>query len=186
MISTHHREKLIHAIVFFAKKTRHFGKTKLFKLLYLLDFDHFRETGRSVTGLKYYAWEMGPVPVALAEEWDEFEPDLKAAIKIKRERLFSFSRQKVSPGIEFDDSYFSKRELRLMEKIEKQYHNHIAKDMVDVTHAENSAWQKVWAGGKGRNEHINYQLSLADDPNKEHILKAAEEYDSLLESVGTN
>ena len=80
MISTHHREKLIHAIVFFAKKTRHCGKTKLFKLLYLLDFDHFRETGRSVTGLKYYAGEMGPVPVALAEEWDEFEPDLKVAI----------------------------------------------------------------------------------------------------------
>lgn len=45
------REKLINAIVFFAANTRHCGKVKLFKLLYLLDFAHFRETGRSVTGL---------------------------------------------------------------------------------------------------------------------------------------
>jgi hypothetical protein len=28
----------------------------------VVDFTHFRETGRSVTGLDYQAWKMGPVP----------------------------------------------------------------------------------------------------------------------------
>lgn len=37
MLITHEREKLINAILFFAEHTAHFGKTKLFKLLYLLD-----------------------------------------------------------------------------------------------------------------------------------------------------
>ena len=35
--------------MYFASNTRHCGKAKLFKLLHLLDFTHFRETGRSVT-----------------------------------------------------------------------------------------------------------------------------------------
>ena len=59
MLIDHHREKLINAIIFFLQNTKYCGKTKLFKLLYLLDFMHFRATGRSVTGMKYYAWGHG-------------------------------------------------------------------------------------------------------------------------------
>src|SRR3989344_7847794 len=97
MLITHEREKLLNAIIYFAAHTLHCGKTKLFKLLCLLDFEHFRLTGRSVTGLKYYAWEKGPVPVALEDEWGEFKPDLDSAIQIKPERLFHYSRQTVVP-----------------------------------------------------------------------------------------
>jgi hypothetical protein len=59
MLITYERNKLINAIVYFAQNTQHLGKTKLFKLLYLLDFEHFRQTGRSVTGLDYYACCVG-------------------------------------------------------------------------------------------------------------------------------
>lgn len=60
MLITHEREKLINAIIFFANHTKHLGKIKLFKLLYLLDFEHFRQTGQNVTGLDYRAWKFGP------------------------------------------------------------------------------------------------------------------------------
>jgi hypothetical protein len=59
MIVTHHREKLINAIIYLADHTRYCGKTKLLKLLYFLDFSHFKQTGKSVTGLDYFAWQMG-------------------------------------------------------------------------------------------------------------------------------
>jgi hypothetical protein len=71
MLISRNREKLINIVVYFASNTRHCGKVKLFKLLYLLDFTHFRGTGRSVTGLDYRAWKMGPVPFGLMQEWDE-------------------------------------------------------------------------------------------------------------------
>ena len=71
MLLSHEREKLINAIIYFAKYTQYLGKIKLFKLLYLLDFEHFRMTGRSVTGLGYHAWKYGPVPIALDQEWDD-------------------------------------------------------------------------------------------------------------------
>ena len=80
MLISHEREKLVNAILFFAHATKHLGKIKLFKLLYLLDFEHFRQTGRSVTGLDYQAWKFGPVPVEVMQEWDAPEPDLEAAI----------------------------------------------------------------------------------------------------------
>jgi uncharacterized phage-associated protein len=56
------REKL--AAAFFAANTKYCGVTKLCKLLYFLDFIHYRQTGRTVTGLEYRAWPKGPVPVA--------------------------------------------------------------------------------------------------------------------------
>lgn len=52
-------EKLINAIIYFCTNTQVCMKTKLFKLLYLLDFEHFKVTGKSVTGLEYKAWKLG-------------------------------------------------------------------------------------------------------------------------------
>lgn len=59
MLITHDREKLINTIIYFAIHVKKCGKIKLFKLLYFLDFEHYKQTGRSVTGLDYYAWKMG-------------------------------------------------------------------------------------------------------------------------------
>src|SRR5688500_15970622 len=82
MVKTYRREKLLNAIVFFAANTRYCGKTKLYKLLYLLDFEHYKATGRSVTGLEYYAWQMGPVPAKLDGQLDEPSGDLYEAVRI--------------------------------------------------------------------------------------------------------
>jgi len=41
----HDREKLLNAVVYFVKETKHCGVTKLVKLLYYLDFFHFKEAG---------------------------------------------------------------------------------------------------------------------------------------------
>lgn len=79
MLITHNREKLINTIIYFANKVDKCGKVKLFKLLYFLDFEHYKLTGRSVTGLDYYAWKMGPVPVALYDEMESPEPDMAKA-----------------------------------------------------------------------------------------------------------
>lgn len=61
MLTNHERQKLVEAVLYFATNVKKLGKVKLFKLLYFLDFEHFRDTGRSVTGMDYVAWKMGPV-----------------------------------------------------------------------------------------------------------------------------
>lgn len=64
----HRREKLENAIAYFSRNTHYCHTLKLFKLLYFLDFEHYRQTGGSVTGLDYHALPMGPVPRALLDE----------------------------------------------------------------------------------------------------------------------
>lgn len=183
MLITHEREKLINAIVYFAINTKYLGKIKLFKLLYLLDFEHFRQTGRSVTGLTYSAWKYGPVPAALAQEWDELEPDLAAAVAIRPQQVIDYERQTVIPMAEFDDSHFSRRELRIMAELANSYGEEYSPKMIDVTHAENGAWAKVWNDGKGFNQRISYDLAIADDePHRDAILEAAEAYQAIVSS----
>ena len=180
MLISRDREKLINAIIYFAGNTRYCGKTKLFKLLYLLDFHHFRDTGRDVTGLEYHAWKNGPVPFALVQEWDDLEPDLAAAIDIVPEPVIDFSRQRVVAKTSFDDSHFTKRELRLMQELAKRHHDEMTRPLIGLTHEERGPWDKIWDGGRGNDERIPYALAVPDDaPNREAILEAAREFDTI-------
>jgi uncharacterized phage-associated protein len=180
MLVTHEREKLINSLLYFAHHTKYLGKIKLFKLLYLLDFEHFRQTGHSVTGLDYQAWKFGPVPVEVMQEWERPEPDLAHAISIRPELVYDYVRETVVPRAPFDDSHFTKRELRIMEELASDYRETRSPDMIDVTHAENGAWAKVWQGGKGMNQAIPYARGLEDDsPFRDDILGIAGEQEQI-------
>ena len=179
LISTH-RKKLIHSIVYFATHTRFCGKVKLFKLLYLLDFIHFRETGRSVTGLDYQAWKLGPVPIDLQQEWDALDADLAAAVDIVPETVIDYVREKVVPRVVFDDGPFTKRELRLLSQLATQFEGELTRPLISFTHEELGPWSKIWDNGRGKNERIPYTLALPDDlPYRDEILAAAAEFESI-------
>lgn len=186
MLISRTREKLVNVVVFFAGNTRYCGKTKLFKLLYLLDFHHFRETGRSVTGLEYHAWKNGPVPFALVQEWDAFEPDLAKAVEVIPERVIDYDRQLLVPKVEFDDSHFTKRELRVMRELAQRHSEEMTQPLIGLTHEERGPWDKIWDGGKGNNERIPYALAIPDDaPDREAILEAAREFDAIVAADAT-
>jgi len=183
MLISRDRTKLIDTIVFFAQNTQHCGKVKLFKLLYLLDFAHFRETGRSVTGMDYLAWKMGPVPLPLVQEWDQLESDLAAAVDIVPERVIYHERERVVPKVQFDESAFTKRELRMMADLAQRFRNELTRPLINFTHAERWPWDKIWDGGRGNNERIPFTLAIADeDPNREAFLEAARQYEGLRDA----
>ncbi len=180
MIVSHEREKLIQAMVYFANHTQNCGKIKLIKLLYLLDFEHFRQTGRSVTGMEYLAWKMGPVPLAVYQEWDDPEADFAQAVAIEPEKVVDYTRETAVPRVEFDDSHFTRRELRIMAELAERFCYSLSRPMVDVTHAELGPWEKIWDSGRGNNARIPYPLALADDaPYRDAILASASEYQGI-------
>lgn len=172
------RQRLLQAIVFFAGRTRHCSKIKLFKLLYLFDFEHFRQTGKSATGLDYQAWKFGPVPVELMEEWEELGEDLAQVVQIVEEMVIDFDRQTVrlKDGVAFDADEFSPRQIAILEKLAAEYHDTYSPKMIDVTHAQNGAWDNVWQGGQGAHHDIPYALALSDtDPWHDQKLLLAQE-----------
>jgi uncharacterized phage-associated protein len=185
MLIPRDRERLINTVVYFAANTQYCGKVKLFKLLYLLDFQHFRETGRSVTGLEYRAWKMGPVPLDLMQEWDQLEPDLAAAVSIVPEQVFDYIRERVAAKAAFDASLFTKRELRLMGELARRCRDEMTKPLINFTHAERGPWDKIWDDGRGNNERIPFALAVPDDdPHREAILESAREYKAIGVSGG--
>lgn len=169
------RDRLINAVLYFAENTRSCGKIKLFKLLYLMDFEHFRLTGKSITGAEYSAWKMGPVPTVLYDEWEDPDADFAEAVGIVYEQQIDFVRQTVVAKREFDDSEFTPRQLGVMAALAAKYRNVQSVKMIDVTHAENGAWTKVWQEGKGRSKPIPYELAISEETeNRDAILQIHE------------
>lgn len=131
---------------------------ELFKLLYALDFEHFRQTGRSVTGLIYEAWRAGPVPTQLLDKL----PTLKADLAESR------------GDVAFDAASFTPEQLAMMETLRQRYQKNASRLPIDVTHEQNGAWSKIWDGGKGERDVIPYALAIRDDdPNRDLILESA-------------
>jgi uncharacterized phage-associated protein len=183
MIITHHREKIINAISYFATNTRNCGKTKLMKLLFFLDFCHFKQTGKSVTGLEYYAWRRGPVPKDLFRELDDMKPDLKAAINVVPTESF----HKIIPKKKFSATHFTDREIRLLENLSFIFKDAKAQDMVEVSHLRNTPWDKTLKE-KGQNQKIDYLLavdSMEDSLPYDEAKERMEEISEVHEVLGT-
>ena len=160
MIIDRQRDKLVEAVIYFAHHTRNLGKIKLFKLLYFLDFAHYRDTGRAVTGLEYSAWKMGPVPVKLFEELEPQQVDWGASVSFRLKAIAKGSMLTVTAHRQFDASLFTKRELRILEALAAEYKDVRADDMVEATHLENLPWDKVWNQEGRRQQLIPYTYAL--------------------------
>jgi uncharacterized phage-associated protein len=166
--ATIEREKLLNAIIFFTKNTRHCYKLKLFKLLYLLDFQIYRETGRSTTGLAYFAWPKGPVPRALYNELDAPRDDMREVIALKQSTEsdpdFTDRRLIILARRQFDDGCFTPRELVAMQVLADIYLDAIADQMTEVTHLKGRPWHQVYEVEMRHQAQIPYALALDDKP----------------------
>jgi uncharacterized phage-associated protein len=192
MFVSRDREKLINAIIYFSQHTTHCHTLKLFKLLNLLDFEHFRQTGRTVTGLKYSAWENGPVPPALYREIkDGIKPDLANAVAI-REQRDEFSdkllRRDIRAKAKFHAGVFTPRERSIMEHIAEVFKDARGYTMRDFSHIKGLPWKSVYGNGEGKGGIIDPALSFSSDPlmHKESTIEKAEhEYrKELLKGIG--
>lgn len=182
------RNRLINAVLFFAENTQCCGKIKLFKLLYLMDFEHFRLTGKSITGVEYSAWRMGPVPTVLYDQWDEPHGEFAEAVDIVPERQIDYVRLTVRPKRKFDDSEFTPRQLRVMHGLAEKFKDVQSAAMIDVTHAENGAWARVWSDGAGKSKPIPYELSIGEETENKDAIMMIREFDLMrakaVESLG--
>lgn len=185
MIIHHERQKLIEAVKFFALHTRKLGKTKLYKLLYFLDFTHFRDTGRPVTGIAYYAWPMGPVPVDLHNELGNPSADWSGNCEFKLVAVRSGNPMlTVNALSEFDGSHFSKRELRIMHDLAKEFRNATAEQMVERTHLENLPWHQVYEVEKRKQDAIPYAMSLRNQ-NREEMQESINDRNEIISLLRT-
>lgn len=184
MMISHDREKLIQAINFFVRNTKKCGKVKLFKLLYFLDFEHFKATGRSVTGLDYFAWKMGPVPVSLFDEMESPQPDMAESFEFSELPIRGGTQTMLvlGPKLPFSERHFSRRELELMQSLARAYKDSDSDDLVEATHLENLPWHKVFIEQGNAQALIPYDLAARPD-ERDAIMRIANERKELLDRL---
>jgi len=159
------KEKRINAIRYFCRHTKFLTETKLYKLLYFLDFFHFKEVGRPVTDLEYFAWDFGPVPAKLFFEIKDKKAPKEILMCIIEEKDELTGKKK---GLSFkslqspDLDVFSERELEILKKVADIFRDAKAKDMTEITHLKNEPWNRTLKS-KGERAKIDFLLSLDKD-----------------------
>jgi uncharacterized phage-associated protein len=162
------RRKLINSILLFAKETRNLNTTKLSKLLHYFDFEHFKLTGFPSIGLKYHAFECGPVPKNFwLEIKDGIVPsDFKDYLNIyqaNNDQEQEYKELRFNAKKSPDMAVFSPREKKILKRLIEIYKNSTARQLSDVSHAVDQPWDKVYnstAPGAGKNAPIAYELAL--------------------------
>jgi uncharacterized phage-associated protein len=164
---TMYRAKLLHALVFFAKRTKHANLTKLFKLLYFFDFLHFKQTGYPAIGLDYVALQRGPVPKALwLELKDGMVPeDFREALAIlpkSDEDDPTVKEYEFHAKIRPDLSLFTPRERGILDNLVLMFRDSTAREMSEISHLRRQPWD-LTVRRDGENARIDYLLALDAD-----------------------
>ena len=176
-------EKFINATLFFAEKVEKLGPTKLNKLLYFSDFEHYRLYGRPIIGDEYIKMERGPVPRSSyslfnANFRDEIDDSLKQAFDVEPELALTFLRKCIKPKQPADLKVFSESEIKVMEGVAEKFKDSFATDMSRKSHDE-KPWKETPEMGV-----IDYKLGLdqADSISPDYA-SYHEEQDELLKKM---
>ncbi|MBS1665590.1 MAG: SocA family protein [Bacteroidetes bacterium] len=129
-------EKMGHAIIYLANGMGMLYKTKLLKLVYLLDEISVSRQGIPFFDLEYKVWQAGPVSVDLYEEFNEHPFMLESFIDLK----FDEKGTRIIPKIAFCDDEFSPMEIDLLREIVDTYKWTSAEKLVELVHRKESPW----------------------------------------------
>lgn len=134
-------EKFTEMVVYFSSKLSPF-KTKMNKLLFYADFLMFKQSCFSISGVRYKAIDMGPVPnnfqsifeyLANKNEIDILTTEFKQG--------YTGEQFKARNDRPFKADLFSENELAVLEKVETAFKPTSTNDIIELSHLE-EAWKK--------------------------------------------
>jgi putative zinc finger/helix-turn-helix YgiT family protein len=134
-------EKFTEMVVYFSGKMQPF-KTKMNKLLFYADFLMFKQTCFSISGVRYKAIDMGPVPnnfqsifeyLANNDEIDIFTTEFPQG--------YTGEQFKARNDRPFNAKLFSEIELEVLEKVANVFKPKSTNDIIELSHLE-KAWKK--------------------------------------------
>lgn len=139
-------------IVFIAKCKPEFNdRLKINKLLFYVDFYHYKLVGFSLTGLSYRAIQYGPVPTFYDNIYTYFENEAVICSNWIKEENGS-GKELFQTIAEFDNNHFSSEELETIDIIINKFKNISSWDLVEISHKE-----KGWLELEAKKGIISYQ-----------------------------
>jgi uncharacterized phage-associated protein/DNA-binding transcriptional regulator YiaG len=136
--SVFNKQKVEQMVSFFSEKMSPY-KTALNKLLFYADFLHFKQTGRSITGLRYAAIDFGPVPDHYSSLYEMMTDEGIVAISGIMTEFGYTERFMLGDDRNTDLSVFSEKEISTLEKVYEQLKGKTTAEIVELSHQE-EAW----------------------------------------------
>lgn len=149
-------EKFTEMVVFFTELMEPW-KTKMNKLLFFTDFLSFKLAGYSLSGVRYRAIDMGPVPNNFNSIFEYMANKDDIDIYIKPFPNGSIGEQfKPNPNRKFNSKLFNEMELIILNQVATKFKKTTTAEIIDISHQE-LAWKVNFENGK---KIINYNYSF--------------------------
>jgi uncharacterized phage-associated protein len=157
-------EKLQQTILYFLEHINnvHLGRTKLMKLLYFVDFDHYETHGESVTGATYRKLPHGPYPDKVEKLIGKME---KAGLvrEVKTSHKGYAQHRLITLNGKFDPAKFTGAELQTLERVAADWADATAAQIEAATHRE-APWAGTQDGKKIDYAMAEYRRAIGFEP----------------------
>lgn len=145
-------DRIGNMLVYVTSKLGSLPKTKLLKLIYILEEQSVLKTGEPFTDLKYQYWTQGPVATFINTQITKERNPITDFVFIEKQPQTT----KIKAKINFNDSEFSPFDIELMDLVIQNFGSKSTQELIDYTHREDGLWANK------NNEH-------AGQPKKEHM-----------------
>lgn len=132
--STEQLEKVGNAVIYLSERIPQLSKTRLLKLLYIMDEISIKKSGIPLLNLKYKVWKFGPVSEELFIDLST-EPTLLSKYIRRQDDGSHIIAQSA-----FSDDEFSDNDIALMNLVIEKFGKKSAQELISYTHRLNSPW----------------------------------------------
>jgi DNA-binding transcriptional regulator YiaG len=147
--------KFAEMVVFFSERLEPW-KTKLNKLLFYTDFEMYKRTGCSISGVQYRAIPMGPVPNNFNSIFEYLaNKDVIDIYYTNFENGGTGEQFKANINRQFNKEVFTDVELAVLEGVASRFKEVSTKDIIEISHKE-----KAWLDNKDERKLISYQYGF--------------------------
>ena len=141
-------------VVYFAEQLQPW-KTQLNKLLFYADFLNYKRTGFSMSGMRYRAIEMGPVPHNYKSIFEYMYNE--GYVEVKEVMFGEGIGEQFKPQSKskFNPSLFDSNELKALREVATKFKDIKTADVIALSHKE-----KAWLENEKKKELISYRYAF--------------------------
>lgn len=148
-------EKFTEMVVYFSEKLSPF-KTKMNKLLFYADFLSFKQSCFSISGIRYQAIDLGPVPTKFQSIFEYLANKQEIDILTTEfPKGYTGEQFKARMDRKFNSNLFSVPELETLEKVANGLKNTSTTNLVELSHLE-----EAWKNNEKEKNVISYEYAF--------------------------
>ena len=148
-------EKFTEMVVYFSEHIKPY-KTKMNKLLFYADFLMFKQSCFSISGVRYNAINMGPVPHNFQSIFEYLGNTKEIEIQYYEFPDGGFGEQFIArPDRPFNASLFSETELNVLKKVATTFEKTSTNQIIELSHLE-----KAWKENEQAKNVISYEYAF--------------------------